>query len=182
MQVANVNGIRSFTIEDFYDEYLELVRDCLLNQDKMTVFMCHVVDDLTVRNGLLDRRYDIGCQFLSLWKGGWDYSESDISTMNMHGIHKFLTVREYIDLAKVGMREFENTNFFITDFEEYVKSSLKSHFGNDFDVSYLDHTAFCKDVVFPDLKNVARLGLLQEIMEKSPGSSIQLNDGVIMAV
>jgi hypothetical protein len=45
----------------------------------------------------------------------------------------------------------------------------------------MDHTAFCKDIVFPALKNVARLGLLLEIMEKFPESSIQLNDGVIKA-
>ena len=174
MQIAHTEGFHTFTIQHFYDVYREHVLKIFLDNSKTTAFMCHLVEELATKKGVSITRHDVGCQFLSWWTGDWEYSERETTLMQLHGMDKFLTYGEYLKLAKLGMAEFSMMNFYVSDFEKHVKASLETQFGNSFDITYLESMAFSKDIIFPKLKNVMRVGMLKEIMQNNPGAKIYL--------
>lgn len=175
MQIAHTDGFDTFAIEYFYDVYREHVLKIFLENSKTTAFMCHLVEELVTKNGVSITRHDVGCQFLSWWTGDWEYSEREIALMQLGGgIDKFLTYAEYLRLAKLGMAEFSMMSFYVSDFEKHVNASLEIQFGKSFDITYLESMAFSKDVIFPKLKNVMRVGMLKEIMQNNPGAKIYL--------
>jgi hypothetical protein len=175
MQIAHTEGFRTFAIEHFYYVYREHVLKIFLENSKTTAFMCHLVEELATKNGVSITRHDVGCQFLSWWTGDWEYSEREIALMQLGGgIDKFLTYAEYLRLAKLGMDEFSMMQFYVCDFEKHVNASLEIQFGKSFDITYLESMAFSKDVIFPKLKNVMRVGMLKDIMQNNPGAKIYL--------
>lgn len=183
MRFTNIGGFQTFTIEDFYEVYRAHVQKIFLDNEKTTAFMCHLVQDLATKKGVDITRHDVGCQFLSWWTGDWDYCwwtgdwdycDSHNTLMQSNGMEKFLTYGQYLKLAKIGMEEFYNMNFYIADFEKHVKASLETQFGKNFDITYLESMPFSKDLIFPKLKNVMRVGMLKEIMQNNPGAKIYL--------
>ncbi len=174
MRITNIGGFQTFTIEDFYEVYRAHVQKIFLDNEKTTAFMCHLVQDLATKKGVDITRHDVGCQFLSWWTGDWDYCESQNTLMQLNGMDKFLTYGQYLKLAKIGMEEFYNMNFYIADFEKHVAASLEIQFGKNFDISYLEGMSYSKDLIFPKLKNVMRIGMLKEIMRNNPGAKIYL--------
>ncbi len=174
MQIAHTEGFRTFAIEHFYDVYREHVLKIFLENSKTTAFMCHLVEELATKNGVSITRHDVGCQFLSWWNGNWEYSERESTLMQLNGMDKFLTYGEYLKLAKLGMDEFSMMSFYISDFENHIQTSLNLHFGKNFDITYLEGMAYSKDIIFPKLKNVMRIGMLKEIMQNHPGAKIYL--------
>lgn len=174
MRITNIDGFQTFTIEDFYQVYRAHVQKIFLDNDKRTAFMCHLVQDLATQKDVAITRHDVGCQFLSWWTGDWEYSEREQDRMELNGMDKFLTYNEYLKLAKIGMEEFNEMEFYVVDFDKHVEASLKSHFGKTFDFSYLEGMSYSKDIIFPKLKNVMRIGMLKEIMKNNPGAKIYL--------
>ena len=165
MYLRNEDGRLVVRVADFYDEYLNTIRKNM----GPTHFMCLVLID-SVDNfvDIYDRREDQGIQFLNLWLGGERaFTEGEEYRMNASGIHSFLTERQYIELAFLGMSDFQGTEHWMSEieFDEYV---------NNVDSSYTIFGTDNKDVKFTKIKNFMRVGMLKEIIHREPDAKIYL--------
>lgn len=165
MIVRNEDGRMVVRVADFYNEYLQKIS---FDMDQ-THFMCLVlIDSLFEQIELDDRREDHGIQFLNLWLGGERaFTEGEEYRMNASGIHSFLTERQYIELAALGMSEFQGTEHWMSEieFDEYV---------NNVDSSFPIFSIGNKDVKFTKIKNFMRVGMLKEIIHREPDAKIYL--------
>lgn len=165
MIVRNEDGRMVVRVADFYNEYLQKIS---FDMDQ-THFMCLVlIDSLFEQIKLDDRREDQGIQFLNLWLGGERaFTEGEEYRMNASGIHSFLTERQYIELAFLGMSDFQGTEHWMSEieFDEYV---------NNVDSSYTIFGIDNKDVKFTKIKNFMRVGMLKEIIHRDPEAKIYL--------
>ena len=165
MIVRNEDGRMVVRVADFYNEYLQKIS---FDMDQ-THFMCLVlIDSLFEQIKLDDRREDQGIQFLNLWLGEERvFTEGEEYRMNASGIHSFLTERQYIELAFLGMSDFQGTEHWMSEieFDEYV---------NNVDSSYPIFAIDNKDVKFPKIKNFMRVGMLKEIIHREPEAKIYL--------
>lgn len=169
MNVRNEDGRMVVRVADFYYEYL---RTLSLDMES-TQFMCLVLIDVACKqveyNAYLgEYREDHGIQLLNLWLGGERaFTEGEEYRMNSSGIHSFLTERQYIELAFLGMSDFQGTEHWMSEieFDEYV---------NNVDSSYTIFGIDNKDVKFPKIKNFMRVGMLKEIIHRDPEAKIYL--------
>ena len=165
MQVRNEDGRMVVRVADFYDEYLNTI----CKNMEPTHFMCLVLID-SVDNFvyIYDRREDQGIQLLNLWLGEERvFAEYEEYRMNASGIHSFLTERQYIELAYLGMSEFQGTEHWMSEieFDEYLDYVWRSY-----TIYGLDN----KDVKFTKIKNFMRVGMLKEIIHRNPEAKIYL--------
>lgn len=165
MVVRNEEGRMVVRVADFYNEYLRRISLDMAP----TQFMCLVLID-SVENyvDIYERREDQGIQLLNLWLGGERaFTKGEEYRMNASGIHSFLTERQYIELASLGMSEFQGTEHWMSEieFDEYVENVERSYtiFGID-----------NKDVKFTKIKNFMRVGMLKEIIHRNPEAKIYL--------
>lgn len=165
MIVRNEDGRMVVRVADFYNEYLQKIS---FDMDQ-THFMCLVlIDSVFEQIESHDRREDHGIQFLNLWLGGERaFSEVEEYLMNTSGIHSFLTERQYIELAFLGMSEFQGTEHWMSEieFDEYV-----NNVGSSIPIFSIDN----KDVKFTKIKNFMRVGMLKEIIHREPDAKIYL--------
>jgi hypothetical protein len=165
MYLRNEDGRLVVRVADFYDEYLNTIRKNM----GPTHFMCLVLID-SVDNfvDIYERREDQGMQLLNLWLGEERvFTKYEESRMNASGIHSFVTEMKYIELAWLGMSEFQGTEHWMSEpeFNDYIENV-----GKAYTVFGLDN----KDVKFTKLKNFMRVGMLKEIMQNNPGAKIYL--------
>lgn len=165
MYLRNEDGRLVVRVADFYDEYLNTIRKNM----GPTHFMCLVLID-SVDNfvDIYERREDQGIQLLNLWLGEERvFTKYEESRMNVSGIHSFLTEMKYIELAWLGMSEFQGTEHWMSEpeFNDYIENVGKSYI-----VFGLEN----KDVKFTKIKNFMRVGMLKEIIQKNPEAKLYL--------
>jgi hypothetical protein len=165
MYLRNEDGRLVVRVADFYNEYLNTISIDM----GPTHFMCLVLID-SVENyvDIYERREDQGIQLLNLWLGEERvFTKYEESRMNASGIHSFVTEMKYIELAWLGMSEFQGTEHWMSEpeFNDYIENV-----GKAYTVFGLDN----KDVKFTKLKNFMRVGMLKEIMQNNPGAKIYL--------
>lgn len=165
MYLRNEDGRLVVRVADFYNEYLNTISIDM----GPTHFMCLVLID-SVDNfvDIYERREDQGMQLLNLWLGEERvFTKYEESRMNASGIHSFLTEMKYIELAWLGMSEFQGTEHWMSEpeFNDYIENVGKSY-----TVFGLEN----KDVKFTKIKNFMRVGMLKEIIQKNPGAKIYL--------
>lgn len=165
MYLRNEDGRMVVRVADFYNEYLNTISIDM----GPTHFMCLVLID-SVHNcvDIYDRREDQGIQLLNLWLGSERvFTKYEESRMNASGIHSFLTEMKYIELAWLGMSEFQGTEHWMSEseFNDYIE-----HVGKSYTVFGLEN----KDVKFTKIKNFMRVGMLKEIIQKNPEAKIYL--------
>ena len=162
MYLRNEDGRLVVRVADFYNEYLNTIRKDMAP----THFMCLVLID-SVENyvDIYERREDQGIQFLNLWLGEERvFTKYEESRMNASGIHSFLSEMKYIELAWLGMSEFQGTEHWMSEpeFNEYI--------GSSYAVFWFEN----KDVKFAKIKNFMRVGMLKEIIQKNPEAKLYL--------
>lgn len=162
-------------VSDFFEEYMAEVRFDPTDSQFMCLVMRNakfICPETNLPHGyqLKDRvcdvdRHDIGFQFLNLWRGEQEYSLQDNYKMNSSGIHWFINDVMYFRLAWRGLQEFRDTDQWMTEeqFEEYIRE------GGEVDLVSVN-----KDVKFQKLRNFMRVGMLKEILDKSPDAVIYL--------
>lgn len=169
MQVRNEDGRMVVRVADFYNEYLRTISLDMAP----THFMCLVLIDAACKQMMdggysSDHREDHGVQFLNLWLGGARaFTKGEEYRMNASGIHSFLTERQYIELASLGMSEFQGTEHWMSEieFDEYLDYVWRSY-----TIYGLDN----KDVKYTKIKNFMRVGMLKEIIHRNPEAKIYL--------
>ena len=165
MYLRNEDGRLVVRVADFYNEYLNTISIDMVP----THFMCLVLID-SVENyfDIYERREDQGMQLLNLWLGEERvFTKYEESRMNASGIHSFLTEMKYIELAWLGMSEFQGTEHWMSEpeFNDYIENVGKSY-----TVFGLEN----KDVKFTKIKNFMRVGMLKEIIRKNPEAKLYL--------
>ena len=165
MYLRNEDGRLVVRVADFYDEYLNTIRKNM----RSTHFMCLVlINSLDNYVYIYERREDQGIQLLNLWLGEERvFTKYEESRMNSSGIHSFLSEMKYIELAWLGMSEFQGTEHWMSEpeFNDYIENVGKSY-----TVFGLEN----KDVKFTKLKSFMRVGMLKQIIHKNPEAKIYL--------
>ncbi len=165
MYLRNEDGRLVVRVADFYNEYLNTISIDMAP----THFMCLVLID-SVENyvDIYERREDQGMQLLNLWLGEERvFTKYEESRMNASGIHSFITEMKYLELAWLGMSEFQGTEHWMSEpeFNDYIENVGKSY-----TVFGLEN----KDVKFTKIKNFMRVGMLKEIIQKNPEAKLYL--------
>ena len=165
MYLRNEDGRLVVRVADFYDEYLNTIRKNMRSTHFMCLVLINSVDNYVY---IYERREDQGIQLLNLWLGEERvFTKYEESRMNASGIHSFLSEMKYIELAWLGMSEFQGTEHRMSEpeFNEYIE-----HVGKTYTLFGLEN----KDVKFTKLKSFMRVGMLKQIIHKNPEAKIYL--------
>ena len=166
MYLRNEDGRLVVRVADFYDEYLNTISKNMGPTHFMCLVLIYSVDNFV---DIYERREDQGIQLLNLWLGGERaFTEGEEYRMNASGIHSFLTERQYIELAFLGMSEFQGTEHWMSEieFDEYIQQNVE----RSYTIFEIDN----KDLKFTKIKNFMRVGMLKEIIHREPDAKIYL--------